>query len=325
MNTQNRLWISTFPIVVGVLLLALKFYAFTITNSQAIFSDALESIINVVASLITLTVIILAAKPPDEDHPYGHGKLENMAATFEGGAITMAGLIIVEESLKALFKGNEVKELNLGLVLTLVAGLINGLMGYFLHRKGKNMHSEALLSSGTHLMTDALTSAGVLLGLFLVKWTGLPWLDPAIAAVFGATLCYSGSKILLRSGNVLLDGHDQKIIERLAELFETHHRPGVIHIHHTRVIRHGSFHHIECHMVVPEFWTIAESHEFSESFEADLMKDYPVGGELRMHLDPCRRVYCETCELEYCPIRAAAYKHRHRLSLEEITSPTEKK
>lgn len=322
-NLKGKLWISVFPIIGGIALLILKFYAFNLTNSQAIYSDALESIINVLTSFATLTVIIIAAKPADEDHPYGHGKAESMAATFEGGAITVAGLIIIYEAFHAFFKGEHVEEINLGLLLTIIAGTANGLMGWGMYIRGKKVHSEALISSGSHLMSDALTSIGVLLSLVLVKWTGRQWLDPLIAGVFGLTLCYSGLKILMRSGNVLLDGHDRQLLENLVALFKKERRPGVIHIHHTRVIRSGNFHHIECHMVVPEFWTIAESHDFSEGLEADILKDYPVGGELRIHLDPCRRVYCENCELEFCPIRQRPFVERHPLSLEIIIAPDE--
>ncbi len=322
-NSKDRVWISTLAIVIGVLLLIMKFYAFHLTNSQAIFSDALESIINVIAGIITLTVIIIAAKPADEDHPYGHGKVESMAASFEGGAITFAGIIIIIESVKAYYQGQVLQQINLGLTLTIAAGIINGAMGLLLRQKGQKLHSEALIASGTHLMTDAFTSIGVLISLLLVKWTQMNWLDPVIASCFGLALCYSGVKILIRSGNVLLDGHDRKLLEKLTDLFEKNHRPGVIHIHHTRIIRSGNFHHIECHVVVPEFWTIAGSHDFSDKFESDMMKDYPVGGALRMHLDPCRRVYCVTCELAECPIRVIAFNKRKPHTFEEVTSPTE--
>lgn len=324
-NLKGKLWIPFISIVVGLVLLSIKFYAYYVTSSQAIFSDAIESIINVLAGLSTLTVIIIAAKPADEDHPYGHGKAESMAATFEGSAIGLAGIIIVFQSVNAFFGKTEIRDVNTGLILTVVAGFVNGIMGLILIHRGKKLHSDALHSSGTHLLSDAYTSLGVLLSLVLVKWTGLQWFDPLIAAIFGLVLCYSGVKILIRSGNVLLDSYDKNLLDNLLVLFEKHRRPGVIHIHHTRIIRSGSFHYIECHMVVPEFWTIAESHTFSESFEGDLIKDYPVGGELRIHLDPCRRVYCKNCELPDCPIRKEAFIQRHNFSFEEMTSPTEAK
>lgn len=323
-NLKGRFWVPFISIIIGVLLLCIKFYAYYLTASQAIFSDAIESIINVLAGLTTLTVIIIAAKPADEDHPYGHGKVESMAATFEGSAIGLAGLIIVFESVNAFFNKSVLQEINTGLILTVAAGIVNGVLGWILLQRGKKLHSDALRSSGTHLLGDALTSVGVLLSLVLVKMTGIQWIDPLIAAIFGIVLCFSGLKILIHSGNVLLDSYDKTLLDQLRDLFEIKRRPGVIHIHHTRIIRSGSYHHIECHMVVPEFWTVAEAHDFSERFEADLLLDYPVKGELKLHLDPCRRVYCENCELEYCPIRRAPYIKRQQFTFEEIISPTEK-
>jgi divalent metal cation (Fe/Co/Zn/Cd) transporter len=139
-------------------------------------------------------------------------------------------------------------------------------------------------------------------------------------------LCVSGIKILIRSGNILLDGLDQETLKKIADLFEKNYRPGVIHIHFTRVIRSGDFHHIDCHMVIPEFWSVAQSHVFSEEFEEAFKKDYPVEAELRIHLDPCRRVYCENCELKDCPIRNAAFIRRKRHNdLEVLTSPNEER
>ncbi len=320
----ERKWISVIALIIGVGLLFLKFYAYQKTNSQSIFSDALESIINVVAGIITLIVIVVAAKPADQDHPYGHGKVESMAASFEGGAITLAGLLIILKAVEAFYSGTILKELNLGLLITLGAGLANGIMGYFIALRGKVLHSEALRSSGTHLMTDAFTSLGVIVSLFLVKWTGLHWIDPIIAVTFGFALCLSGAKIFIRSGYVLMDGLDQETLKNIAELFEKNYRPGVIDIHYTRVIRSGNFHHIDCHMVIPEFWSIAEGHSFSEHFEARFVNNYSTQAELKIHLDPCRRVYCENCEVGDCPIRQKNFVKRTPLdNLDEVTSPIE--
>lgn len=323
-NHSERKLIPAISLVIGIVLLVLKFYAYHLTGSQSVFSDALESIVNVVAGVITLVVIVVAAKPADEDHPYGHGKVESMAATFEGGAITLAGILIIIQSIQIFFHGAHVEEVNAGLVLIIITGLINGLLGMVLKAQGKKHHSEAMLSSGAHLLGDALTSIGVLLSLLIVKFTGAQWVDPVIAGFFGTVLCLQGGKILIQSGNVLLDAHDQELLKLVARIFEKKYVPGVIDIHYTRIIKSGPFHHIECHMVIPEFWTVAEGHEFSEGFEASVLKDYPVEAELRMHLDPCRRVYCENCELAECPIRQRPFVKRVALdNLKELTSPTE--
>jgi len=302
----------------------MKFYAYHITNSQTIFSDALEGIVNIVAGVVTLIVIVIAAKPADDDHPYGHGKVESMAASFEGGAITLAGLLIILKACESFFEGSSIQALDLGMFITLVAGSINGLMGYMIKQRGIKFRSEALQSSGTHLMTDAFTSVGVLVSLLLVKITGILAFDPIVAIILGLMLCLTGFKILVRSGNVLLDGHDKETLQLIAEIFEKNYTPGVIHIHYTRVIRSGNFHHIDCHMVIPEFWSVAEAHNFSEHYDSSFVSKYPVDAELRIHLDPCRRVYCENCEVKDCPIREHTFiKRIPHDDLVEMTSPIE--
>ncbi|MDD4974622.1 MAG: cation diffusion facilitator family transporter [Bacteriovorax sp.] len=318
---KERKFASYLSLVFGIILLCFKFYAYHLTNSQSIFSDALESIVNVVAAVITVIVIIVAARPADEDHPYGHGKIESMASTFEGGAILLAGILIMIQAIQFFFHGAKVSEIESGLVIVVGAGIVNGLLGWFLFFRGKKLHSEALKSGGLHLLTDTLTSVGVLIGLLMVKYTGLNWIDPVVAAVFGAILVFTGGKILIRSGNILIDAQDIDTLKLIATLFKKHYRPGVIQIHFTRVIRSGNYHHIDCHMVIPEFWTVLEAHDFSETFEKSVIKDYLVDGELHIHHDPCHKAFCESCELTNCPIRQAEFKSRKILTFEEITAP----
>lgn len=320
---RERKTAAIISLLIGIVLLALKFYAYHVTESKAILSDALESIVNVVAGTITIIVLFISAMPADEDHPYGHGKVESMAATFEGGAILFAGVLIIIESIQSLFHGVKLSELNLGLIIITIAGIGNGVLGWILLKKGRSTHSEALRSSGAHLLTDALTSVGVIIGLILVKITGVFWLDPVIAILFGIMLIVTGGKILIQSGNTLLDAHDEETVTMLLKLFEKHYRQGIIHIHFTRVIRSGGHHHVDCHMVVPEFWTVHEAHDFSNEFEETIMNDYPVQGELNIHLDPCRQAYCDHCELSNCSIRVKQFVERMPFKLEEVTSPTE--
>jgi cation diffusion facilitator family transporter len=320
-SNRDRKLASILSLVFGVILLSFKFYAYHITNSQSIFSDALESIVNVVAAIITVIVIIIANKPADEDHPYGHGKIESIASTFEGGAILLAGILIVIQAIQVFAHGARVEEVDAGLIVVVGAGIVNGILGFFLLARGKRLYSEALKSSGIHLMTDTLTSVGVAAGLLLVKYTGLSWIDPVVAAIFGCMLVFAGGKILIRSGYILVDAHDVGTLQLISELFEKHYRPGVIQIHFTRVIRSGSYHHIDCHMVIPEYWTVLEAHDFSERFEKSVIQDYPVDGELHIHHDPCRRAFCESCEMSGCPIRQAEFVSRKIPSFEEITAP----
>ena len=320
-STKDLRFASVLSFVVGIFLLGFKFYAYHITNSQSIFSDALESIVNVSAALITLIVLILALRPADESHPYGHGKIESMASTFEGGAILFAGILIIIQAIHAFLEKAQTQQIDLGILIIVGAGILNGLLGWFLLARGKRLHSEALQSSGIHLLTDTLTSVGLFFGLLLVKLTGLQWIDPVVAIIFGAVLGIAGIKILIRSGNILIDGHDKETLKILSGLFEKFHRPGIIQIHFTRVIRSGSYHHIDCHMIIPEFWNVLEAHDLSEQFESDVLSEYPVRGEFNIHLDPCRRQFCSQCDLEDCPVRVEDFIRRKVLSFDEITAP----
>lgn len=322
-ENNNKKLSAILSLTIGFFLLCFKFYAYHLTNSQSIFSDALESIVNVVAAIITVIVIIIASEPADEEHPYGHGKIESMASTFEGGAILFAGILIIIQAVQIFFHGAKVTEIDTGLLIVVGAGIANGVLGSFLYLRGKKFSSEALKSSGIHLMTDTLTSVGIIIGLLAVKFTGLDWIDPVVAGLFGMLLVLAGGKILMRSGNILIDGHDQETLEIIAKLFQKHYVPGMIHIHYTRVIRSGSHHHIDCHMVIPEFWNILDAHEFSDRFEEKVINDYPVSGELHVHLDPCRKAYCDSCELAHCPIRQKPFVARKPINFAELTAPTE--
>ncbi len=321
-SARKKKKIATFSLVIGTFLMLLKFYAFHITDSRAILSDALESIINVVAGFITIAVLFYSLKPADLDHPYGHGKIESMAATFEGGAILFAGVIIILDSLRSLIDPIVVRSIDLGLGITIFAGGLNGVIGYFLLRMGKNEHSEALISSGSHLISDAWTSLGIILGLIVVKLTNILWLDPVIAIIFGLFLVYSGAKILINSSNTLMDALDEKISHDLLNSFEKHYRPGIIDIHFTRVIRSGENHHVDTHIVIPENWSILDSHEFIDQFESDIAKEYGARLELNVHLDPCRKNYCKSCELENCKIRVESFKSREKTEIGKLISPS---
>lgn len=163
-----------------------------------------------------------------------------------------------------------------------------------------------------------ITSVGVLLGLMLVKFTEILLIDSILALGFGSYLIYTGIKIFMRSMDILVDAQDKDLVLKLSELFKKNYRDGVIHIHHTRVMRSGRRHHIDCHLVVPEFWSIEKAHDFSDEFEEAIMKDYEVDGELHYHLDPCRKNYCKNCSYEPCHVRKENFVKRIDFSYDEL-------
>jgi len=323
-SDKQRKLAAALSLLVGVILLIIKVYAYKITQSHAILSDAMESVINILSAIVAIIVIAIAAKPADREHPYGHGKVEYFASAFEGGAISLAGILIIIEAINALTGEIELKQLNLGLWIIFGAGIANGLLGLYLKHIGKKHHSKALYASGVHVLTDFISSVGIMLGLVVVHFTGIIWLDPVIAVLVGLQLSLSGFKLLTKSGSDLMDGEDIEVIRVMKKHMEKNAFPGIIRFHYMRAIRSGRYHHFDVHMVVPEFWSVEEAHEKSEEFEELVMKDYDMEGEFHFHLDPCRKKYCQVCALENCSIRIEDFSGHSPHTIEELISPTTK-
>lgn len=309
-------WVSA---VASVLIFSLKIGAYKVTGSAAVLSDALESIVNVIAAVVALFVIRFAAQPADEDHPYGHGKAEYFSSAFEGGMIFFAAIMIIGESAKALLFHEPPQRLETGLLIVAGAAILNLILGIYLKAVGARHHSDALKASGSHVLSDVWTTVGVMVGLGLVLLTGLQWLDPVIAIVVGLQLAYSGFKIVRESLGGLLDAQDLGSLELLAAALKKNRVPAVIDIHHMRVIRSGRFHHVDAHMVVPEYWDVAQVHEMTQGFEARVVKDYEFDGELAFHLDPCKKSFCAHCEMPQCPIRLQSFQSLPDFSVKSLT------
>lgn len=323
-HASSRLLIVTIgALIVSLALTAVKFGGWRLTQSQAVYSDFLESIVNIVAGIVAIFVVRYAAKPADQDHPYGHGKIEYFSAAFEGGLIAFAALMIFFEAIPALLHPRPIAQLGIGAALVFVCGVVNLALGFALKRIGKIIGSPAIVANGEHIAADFYTSAGVTVGLLLAQWTGLQWLDPIVAILVGLQLGWTGLRVVRRSVGGLLDEEDRGILNGLAEALKKVDFGGVIQIHHTRIIRSGRFHHIDAHAVVPEFWDVAEAHDRTESFESRLMQIYPQPGELHLHVDPCRQAYCKRCDVPDCPIRLSKFEKRLQPDLESLISPEE--
>lgn len=320
---RQRIRLGLLTLVIGFLLLIAKFIAFDWTQSRAILSDALESVVNISGALISLLTVYIASKPADKDHPYGHGKAEYFSVAFEGGLICFAAVLILVDAVKAYYRGNEVHELNSGMIIVCGAGLINGALGFYLKMRGKKLKSLALSGSGDHLISDFVTSLGLVVGLFLIKVTGFMWIDVAMAASIGILFAFTGFNLVKKSLSGLMDGEDLAMIKQLGKLFQKHAFPGIIRIHHTRVVRSGRYHHVDAHLVVPEFWSVEKAHDETVRFEKSVIKEYEFDGEMHLHLDPCRRAYCEVCDLGECPVRQEKFEKRLAFTLEELTDPQE--
>jgi cation diffusion facilitator family transporter len=302
-------------------LMAVKFWAWARTGSQAIFSDALESIVNVVAAAFALGVVSYAGRPADRDHPFGHGKVEFFSAAFEGGLIFCAALVILWQAVDALWRGTAPQQLDFGLVLTFAAGLANGILGWFLLRYGRRHHSAAIEADGHHVLSDFYTSLGVICGLLAVRATGLSWLDPLAAVAMGLLLLVTGFRLVRVAIGALLDEEDPALLRQLVALLTPRVRDGLIRVHNLRAIRAGAFRHVSAHLVVPEFWTVEKAHDAAEALARDLERELPGQAAVDFHTDPCERAFCQVCDLDACSVRAQPFVRTDPLTVEEAVAP----
>lgn len=319
MSTTQRA--ARLSLVISFIVLTLKFIAYFQTSSAAILSDAIETITNVVTAVVAVVVLKYALAPADEEHPYGHGKLEYFSAAFEGGIILFAALAIIFESIRSLILGNEIQNLNTGLFYILIASFVNAAAGLYIRSIGRKQNSEALKASGAHLLADVKTTAGIIVGLLLYKLTGLKWIDPLIGVLVGFWLAYESVQIIKNNVGGLLDQTDLTSVGHLSEKIEKHLTPEIIDIHNLRIIRSGSFHHIDAHLVVPQFLEIHLVHELIHQFEKQVVLDYKFDGEFAFHTDPCYQKFCSICEVKDCPLRLSAFTGRRKMNERHLISP----
>ena len=301
---------ASLSVLVSVIVFTLKYFAYTQTNSTAILSDALETIANVVTALVALVILKYALQPADADHPYGHGKLEYFSAAFEGGIILCTALAILFESSRILYRGNDTRNLMEGIIYILIASIFNLFFGLYLKKIGREQNSEALKASGAHLLADVKTTAGVIVGLGIFKLTGLWWVDPLVALLIGVWLGKESLEIIQRNIGGLLDETDLASVKFLTEKINLHVDDNIIDIHNLRIIRSGHFHHIDAHLVVPEFLDVKTVHELTDIFEKKVVRDYSFDGEFAFHTDPCYRNYCSVCPQKSCLVRKNAFQQR---------------
>ena len=308
-NQNNKFkWISI-SFGLSVVLLFIKFTAYYLTQSNAVLSDALESIINVIASGFAFYSIYLSGLPSDPNHPYGHGKIEYFSSGFEGALIVIAGIVIVIEAIQRLLMPQPVAHLEWGFGLLLLTVVANAVLGYYLQKVGKETQSEALIADGKHLITDSFSSVVVLLGLILISLTGLESIDSIASLLLSVIIFYNGYVLIRRSVSALMDEADPKLLDDVVKTIKTNKRDHWIDVHNLRLQRYGSDLHVDCHLTLPYYWDLRQVHDAVHEFE-ETLKDSAVGGvEIFIHSDPCLPECCHYCRLKNCSVREAAYSH----------------
>jgi cation diffusion facilitator family transporter len=301
----------------GIVLMLAKFAAYFITASNFVLTDAAESIVNVLASSFAFFSIHLAAQPRDTNHPYGHGKIEYLSAFIEGSLISIAALTILGKSIYGLFHPNAIHDLFAGAMIIGATGVVNGLLGCYMIRKGKSLPSITLDADGRHLITDMITSIGLVAGLLLIIFTKILWLDSALSIVVGLYILYSGGKLVRKAVSVLLDEADFTIVDEVIKVLNERRHDAWIDIHNFRAQKYGNELHIDCHLTLPNYFDLVKVHEEVKAVDR-LVNEQVTKTELFIHTDPCIPQCCHYCSMPNCPIRSEAKTEEIAWTLEKI-------
>jgi cation diffusion facilitator family transporter len=316
---RHRFLAIILSLTVGLVLMGVKFYAYTLTASSAILSDALESIINVVASGFALWSIYLASQPPDPNHPYGHGKIEYFSAGFEGALIILAAIGIIYEAWPRLLQPREIPHLGRGLLLIASTSAVNLILGLVLLRVGKRTQSLTLTADGKHLLTDVFTTIGVLAGLSVALATRWYWLDGVVACLVALNILVTGGKLVRESFAGLMNESDPKLLEEISSILAKHRKDNWIDIHKLRAWRSGDRVHLDFHLIMPRDLTLDEGHHEVKELENILQNHFPGPADILIHVDPCTNGECPICGHAPCILRDAPTSHQRLWHRDEVT------
>ena len=316
-ESRKLLGYHALTVILSTVLMGGKFLAWHLTGSNAVLTDALESIVNVLAGMFAWYSLWLSLKPRDHEHPYGHGKIEFISASIEGTLILIAGLGITFKSGWNLVYPQQLKELEEGVWILVAAGAVNFIMGTALVNMGRKQSSLTLKSNGKHLLSDAWSSAGLLAGVVVVWMTGWVWMDNLLGIGFGLFIGNTGFGILRKSVAGIMDEADFDLLSELVDHLNENRRDDWIDIHNLRVIQYGNQLHIDCHVTLPWYYSLKESHDVISEIDRIVFEKYEKV-ELFIHMDPCIPESCRICSLEQCDVRKHPFEERLRWNLKQV-------
>lgn len=279
----KRLALWGIPLSLAVM--ALKLVAWWVTGSVALLSDGLESTVNVVAAVVAYAAVSYAAKPADSTHPFGHHKAEYLSAVLEGVLIVVAALLIVFEAVPAVLAPKPMEAPLSGLAINFLAGLINAVWAFVLIRAGRRHRSPALSADGRHILSDVVTSAGVLVGLGLAIATGYAVLDPLLAVVVALNILYQGWKVIAHSVDGLMDHAVDGVEVEAIKAAIAAHADGSLGVHDLKTRRAGAATFVDFHLVVPATMPVGRAHEICDRLE-DAIRAVQAGAQIAIHVEP---------------------------------------
>jgi cation diffusion facilitator family transporter len=313
-NFRVQQWIT----FLSVVLFGVKIVAYYLTHSIAILSDALESIVNVLAGFIGLYSLYVASKPKDNEHPYGHGKAEFISAAAEGALIISAGFYILYETIQNFIQQNHIEKIDKGIIIVAITAIVNFVAGMICKRTGKRNNSIALQSSGRHLIVDTYSTLVIVAALLIMFYSGLLWLDKVVALIMSFVIMYNGYKIIRQSLAGIMDEADSELLAHLIKWLNQNRRQNWIDLHNLRVIKYGSVLHIDCHLTVPWYLNVKEAHSEIEELAALIKKEFGDAIEMFVHSDACMDFSCNICLKEGCSVRKHPFTKKIEWTLENV-------
>lgn len=319
-KAQHNLKVQKIIAAVSIVLFIAKIVAWYLTSSVAILTDALESIVNVIAGLIGVYSLYVSAKPKDYDHPYGHGKAEFISAAIEGTLITVAGFIIIYEGINNLLHPHTLKKLDYGIILVAATAIVNYVAGALCIKTGQKNNSLALIASGKHLQSDTWSTVGIVAGLVLMFFTKIFWIDSVIAMIFALIIIFTGYKIVRSSVAGIMDEADEVILKKLVPLLNANRKENWIDLHNLRIIKYGATLHLDCHFTLPWYLNVHEAHREVDALSALVKEEFGESVELFVHSDGCLDFSCSVCLKQQCNERKHNFDKKIEWTLENISS-----
>jgi cation diffusion facilitator family transporter len=305
---------------VTLILFFTKLLAWYFTHSLAILTDAIEYTINVIAGFIGLFSLYLAAKPKDNNHPYGHGKAEFLSAAVEGTLMLVSGIFIIYGAIMNLEHPKEISSLDYGIMLVGLTALINYLTGMVAIRTGKKNNSMALIATGKHMQTDTYATLGIIAGLMAIYFTGYLWLDSALSLAFALVIIISGYKIMRSSIAGIMDEADDVLLNEVVETINNARSDKWMDMHNLRIIKYGSILHLDCHLTVPWYFNVNEAHLEIDKLSSLVKGKFGESVELFVHTDGCMDFSCAICSLKDCNVRKEVFKKNIHWTVKNISS-----
>jgi len=318
--SKQNLKVQYFVTALTIVVFLLKVVTYILTHSLSVLSDSLESVVNIVATIVGSYSLFVASKPKDKDHPYGHGKAEFVSAAFQGTLIIGIGCLIIYKAIDSFIHPVSLQNLNNGIWLVVIIAIINLVTALVLNRIGKKNKSLAILASGKLFQIDFFTTAAIAIGFILLLVTGYQKIDTLIALFLGIYVIFDGYKIVRQSLAGIMDEADMVLLKEVITEINLSRNAKWIDLHNLRVIRYGSLLHIDCHLTVPWYYNVNEAHEAVDDFAVLIQNKFGDSVEFFVHTDPCMPFSCPICTIENCEQRIAPFEKKLNWNIENVLS-----